>query len=73
MKPVYDERVLGELSDAGARASANSAPPAAYAAYSRLVASLEDIGAAPAAARPGDVAKRAVLDQLASELGNLSG
>ena len=73
MKPVYDERVLGDLSDAGARASANAEPPAAYAAYSRLVASLEDIGAAPGTARPGDAAKRAVLDQLASGLGDLSG
>ena len=73
MKPVYDERVLGDLADAGARASANAEPPAAYAAYSRLVASLEDIGAAPGTARPGDAVKRAGLDQLASGLGDLSG
>jgi hypothetical protein len=73
VKPIYDERVLGELSDAGARASANAEPPAAYAAYSRLVASLEDIGAAPGGVRPGDAAKRDVLDQLASGLGDLSG
>jgi hypothetical protein len=65
--------VLGDLSDAGARASANAEPPAAYAAYSRLVASLEDIGAAPGTAGPGEAAKRAVLDQLASGLGDLSG
>ena len=70
MKPVYDERVLGELSDAGARASTNAEPPAAYAAYSRLVASLEDLGAAPGV-RPGDAVKRAALDHLASGLGNL--
>jgi hypothetical protein len=68
VKPVYDERVLGEFSDAGARASAE--PPAAYAAYARLVASLEDVGAS-GSARPGDAVKRAVLDHLASGLGNL--
>jgi len=73
VKPIYDERVLGDLSDTGARASANSAPPGAYAAYSRLVASLGDLGAEPAAPRAGDAAKRAALDQLASGLGNLSG
>lgn len=73
MKPIYDERVLGELSDAGARASATAARPASFAAYSRLVASLEDLSAGSGTARPGDGAKRAVLDQLASGLGNLSG
>ena len=72
MKPVYDERVLGELSDAGLRASTNSEPPAGLAAFSRLVASLEDLNAAPSV-RPGDAVKRAVLDQLASGLGDLSG
>jgi hypothetical protein len=73
VKPVYDESVLGDLSDSSARTNANTEPPAAYAAYSRLVASLEDLGTAPATARPGDAAKRGVLDQLASGLGNLSG
>jgi hypothetical protein len=73
VKPVYDEHVLGELSDAGLRASASAEPPAAYAAYSNLVASLEDLGRAPGGVRPGDAAKRAVLDQLASGLGDLSG
>ena len=72
MRPIYDERVLGELSDTGLRASANAEPPAAYAAYSNLVASLEDLGPA-SGVRPGDAAKRAVLDQLASGLGDLSG
>ena len=73
MTPVYDERVLGNLSDAGLRASANAEPPAAYAAYSNLVASLEDLGAAPDSVRPGDATKRAALAQLASGLGDLSG
>jgi hypothetical protein len=68
VKPVYDERVLGELSDVAARSSAE--PPAAYAAYVGLVASLEDVGAS-GPARPGDAGKRAVLDHLASGLGNL--
>ena len=68
MKPVYDERVLGELSDATARESAE--PPAAYAAYARLVASLEDVGAS-GPARPGDAVKRAALDHFASGLDNL--
>jgi hypothetical protein len=72
VKPIYDERVLGELTDASARASTSAEPPAAYAAYSRLVASLENLSAAPGV-RPGDAAKRAVLDQLASGLGDLSG
>ena len=73
MKPVYGERVLGTLSDAGVRASANTEPPASYAAYSKLVASLEDLDTAPGGARAGDATKRAVLDQLASGLGDLSG
>ena len=73
MKPVYDERVLGDLSDVGARASATAEPPASFAAYSRLVSSLERLGTAPDTARPGDAVKRAVLDQLASGLGDLSG
>ena len=73
MKPVYDERVLGDLSETGARVSATAEPPASFAAYSRLVASLEDLAATPGSARPGDAVKRAVLDQLASGLGDLSG
>ena len=73
MKPIYDGQELGELSDVGARASATAEPPASFAAYSRLVASLEDLNAGPGTARPGDGAKRAVLDQLASGLGDLSG
>jgi hypothetical protein len=73
VKPVYDERVLGDLADVGARASATAEPPASFAAYSRLVSSLEDLGAAPGTARPGEAVKRAVLDQLASGLGDLTG
>jgi hypothetical protein len=71
VKPVYDERVLGDLSEAEVRSSA--APPAAYGVYSQLVGSLEDLGAAPGPVRQGDAARRAVLERLAAGLGDLSG
>ena len=70
VKPIYDERVLGDLSEPVARSSA--APPAAYAGYSQLVASLMDLDAAPGPVQPGDAARRITLERLAEGLGDLS-
>ena len=71
MKPIYDDRALGNLSELEAQSSAE--PPAAYAAYSELVESLMDLSATSPPVRPGDAAKRGVLDQFAAALGDLSG
>jgi hypothetical protein len=70
VKPVYDERVLGDLSEPDARSSAE--PPAAYGVYSQLLGSLVGLGAAPGPVRPADAARRAVLERLAERLGDLS-
>jgi hypothetical protein len=67
-KPPIDVEQLADLSNASARSSTQ--PPAAHAAYERLVASLADLDAA-GPGHASDAVKRAVLDQLASELGNI--
>jgi hypothetical protein len=67
VKPPIDVEQLADLSNTSAQ---SAPPPAAHAAYADLVATLADLGAA-GPVRAGDVATRVVLDQLASELGNL--